>query len=493
MRFLRLSTSDKIWTASYAFIAGLVFLLLSSQGVSSLVGAALVVLWMLSMLTPETNQDERIYQMPLSFIQDALMSLQKDIWSQSKKEPRGKRAIKPFPLEVREFGDVGLVYNQIKRTYSMIITSEGSPISSMSMLGQYAAVQSLASLVTKAAATAGRGGLKIAMGLRARPQDPWLVPNTLNEVADINVILPSALATHKPESEWTNDDKRAIFLNKILESYADIVDLSASVEMILVVTVKDTDEFRRAFKEGVIYDKEMRNQSITRIRNVIIPYLERLIGDVTVLDGEGAEKYLRKAWDVVTLNDYYLMAQKRLMGTADAEGTLTQYLPASHIKAYPDCVEIDGTFATTLKITSFPFEEVYAHRVQEVYDSMARWSSTSVIGETLHSGREYNILNGLTGLTTDAADRFGVIRSGPRAERRDEERIGRLREMDNAVYNQDFVPVVAVLAGSREELMEEYGLEADRLTAAGYSHIRVLGRSKQLPSFLTATTLIDLE
>jgi hypothetical protein len=491
LRLQSFSMGDWIWTGLYGSVMAV--LVLAAGNFGSLLGAGLFTLWLVSMYVPKTKWDERIYQMPLSALRDFGLVLKRGyVWKERGKTWRSKRPVKPFPLEVRELGDVGLVYNQAKRNYNMIFSAEGSRITTYSALDQYLAMRNLSRVIAKAAAAAGRGGLKFGMGFRARPQDQWLIPNALSEVVDARIIQPVEVAA-KPEAERTNEEHRVMWLHNFLREFTSMTEYTVDVGMFFVITVPDDKVFQKVHKAGELSDELERRLRTHRLRKLLVPALEQIIGPVEVLDGDGAERYLRMARDIATLDEYYDMVQGRREVGEDAEWELDHHVPTSHIRAGHDYVEIDGTFATTIKITSFPEPLVVAHDMQNMYDSATSWASISVIGETYNGGKEYMLRNGSSSLLDDAADTVGLIRGGAKAEKKAAEFNERNHEIVDAVFNQDYVHLTAILATSLEELQLEYELESDRLGAEGFGHMRVLGRSKQLSSFLTATTLIDLE
>ena len=313
----------------------------------------------------------------------------------------------------------------------------------------------------------------------------------ISTFGEVEVAVTAAEAEDKSIADYTAYDHRMAFLQRVQLAQEEISDMSNDIDMVMVVTVKGTEAFQRASKKSRISEEEFSRQPIIRIRNVVLPLLEKVVaGKVTVLDGEGAERYLRKSWDTATLKDYYNGAHEReLRGD---EVRLDEWYPQHFIKQFKDYVQIDGTFGATLKVTTLPHAEAFPFENRVFYAAHARYYANSVIGETQHGRWAYNFLNLGSGMLGDVVDKIGIDRSGPRAEQRELEVNERLREINDAVYIQDYCPLVAVSGSSREELEFNLENEVERLSGEGMQTERVVGERNQLNWYLTATTLIDL-
>lgn len=559
-RFIPREPLDWIWTAAVAALGLIITSVVNNAGfgwLTSLLIIPLAGVWAFSMYTPESSKyNERIYQIPVTIIKDIRLRMNRgEVYrseqsikaemrisaEEKEKEQRAKlegvpykrvpvnvesitateignfeigpeerrRVAKVFPLEVRGFAvskdaNIGLIYNKSKMTYSMVFTADGSKVRDASRKSQYNTIMRYAGLIKKATATAGLRGLNVSMGIRNRPQDQWLIPETMLEVGDLDVILPEALINEKPTDEYTLDDKMDIELNELLADFAELGVQSYSVDMMVVITVKENDALRKAYKDATMSEKDYRRLPIVRIQNVILPTLNRIVGGgVEILDVEGAERYLRKALDVSTLFYFYGDAEetkvlKRERVEAGIEEVVdyskfNRYLPKGHIISTNTSLNVDGTFGSVLDMTTFPKGELYAHDMPALTDAESRWSSFSVIGQTVRSGLEYTVTNGARGLFSDLADRFGIIVTGPRADRKAGEQYDRLTEMDNAGVNQNFVVRFAALETSADALEQQLALDVDRFNGIGLGPVQVTCPSQQWLKFLSTVTLIDCE
>jgi hypothetical protein len=509
-RFFAFSGLDGPWTIVCGVIGLAVALLLDHGSQFGLAIVAAAIVWAWTMTVPKRSAvgshkfklNDRRYQWPIFMVKEAVHAIQKGVvWIASAKEVEQLEA-----QQVDESTTIGLPYHQGKGTYSMVFKADGSHFSSLSRAELYLEIIKISQMITKATATAGIGGLNIGMGVRNRPQDQWLLPEMMLEVGDINAILPEALLTGKSEKEYTLEDKQNMFLYKLQQQFPQVTVQSYDVDMVIVVTVKQNSVLKRSSNNQKMTVKEMKRLPIMRIRDIVLPLLERQIGDVTILDLEGAERYLRKARDVTTLYEYYesahssiAHARRKEMGLEDAAvdesrvETYDRYLPNSHIIVSKDHLHIDGTYIGVIDLTTFPADEVYAHEMPFLYDAISRWSSMSVIGRTVSSNGEYTVSNTASSVMSDVFDAVGRLRSGPRAERKEAEQTDRLTEMDRSGFNQDYVVRFATLATSEDDLEEELALDFDRLLGQGLGPERVMGYSQQLAKALTTTTLIDCE
>ena len=560
-RFLPQEALDWFWTSLIAaFGLGMMIVLtrINLSWLTTLILLPLAIFWGITMYTPKGGTfNERIYQIPTTFtkdwwlmavkngeifrseqsvkleqaVTDAKVSkakqtgnvrqvkttvddLPEDIVAQlTLSEFDHERSAKVFPLEVRgmvlrDSSEVGLIFHKQKRTYSMVFKIDGSRFRSMSHMNQYLTIMGFADIIKQATVTAGLRGLNIAMGVRNRPQDQWLIPETMKKVASMEVIMPEAILSEKNPEAYTLDDKINVALYEMqAEGFAELTVQSYSTDMMVVVTVKENDDLRKAFetknKKNEMSEKVFRRLPITRIKNIVFPKLNNLVGGGTIiLDVQGAERYLRKARDVATLFHYYNEAEEQLIlnkerqraGIEVAEDVIyDRYLPVSHIISSKTGVNIDGTYATVLDMTEFPREEAFAHAMADLTDAVSRFTSFSVIGQSHSSNLEYMITNNGLGAVGELAENAGIIRTGPRAERKQSEQYDELKNIDDSSVRQNYVIRFAALETSEEALEEQIATDMDRFTTMGYAPVQVTRPSQQWEKFLTTVTLIDCE
>lgn len=490
MRFFKFNRNDLTWTALYAITTIALSVIVGNTWNRGVVAVA-VVLWCLTMLPVESLND-RVYFGPIAAIDNLRIRLNGNYtWKASSRETSAKRRrnVRIMKLAVKAFGDLGLIYNQKRNTYSMVFLAGGSPISSQNLAAQFASHQQIANIFTKAA-SAAKVTVELSTGVRARPEDPWEFWDMMITYGEKEVAETLAEFEQKTVEQFTEYDHRMKYLQTVQFAQKEISDMSNDIDMIMVVTVAGTEAFKTALKKRSITEEELSRQPIDRIRKVITPLLEKVTaGKITILDEEGAERYLRKGWDV-NLREYYDRAHERASRGDDIKPD--QWYPSRFIKQHKDYVQIDDTFGATLKVSSFPRGDAFPFEARVFYAAHARYYANSVIGETQHGRWAYNFLNLGSGFLGDAIETIGIDRSGPRAERREQEKNDRLREIDESVYIQDYCPVVAVSGNSLEELEANIELETDRLSAEGMQTIRVIGERNQLSWYLSATTLIDL-
>jgi hypothetical protein len=420
-----------------------------------------------------------------------------------------RRLSKVFPLEVRglkvkDDETIGLIYNETKRTYSIVFKADGSGIRDSSRLSQYHTMRQFAALITKTTAIAGLRGLKLSMGIRNRPQDQWLIPETALLVSDPGVVMPSAIRLGKDPADYTQDDLMDIALHKLQNSFAELGVQSYSVDMMVVITVNENEALRLAFKSQEMKERDFRRLPIMKILNTVLPALKKLVGgDIEVLDLHGAERYLRQARDVATLFDFYgndqlrrVLARERTLSGDTRQLSDAQhydYLPLSHIVSSRTGINVDGTFASIMDLTTFPEGETSVHDMPYLSDAESTWSSFSIIGESVRSGMEYLLTNNLTGIVSELKDKVGIISDDARSQRKANEQFDRLAEMDNAGVSQNFIVRFATLDISEDDLEEQFALDIDRFSGLGLGPVAVTQPSQQWLKFLTTVTLIDCE
>lgn len=557
MRLLPTEPMDRYWLGLLALLGLILASWVSSTELSwltSLVCLPVIALAVFSMQQPELSKyNERRYQIPLTkgknfilttfkrgevYRSEASLAAEKSIRSQLIKAARQeghtqvidftvddlpsdlvagfsindhdrRRLSTLFPLEARglkinEKENLGLIYCNTKQTYSVVFEADGSPIRDSSRLNQYRTMRRYASLITKATAMAGLRGLKVSMGIRNRPQDQWLIPETTLEVGDPDVVMPEAIRLQKPLSEYTPDDLMDVNLHNLQNDFAELGVQSYSVDMMIVITVNETDALRRAFKSEKMSDKEFRRLPVMRIMNVILPTLNQLVGGgVRVLDAHGIERYLRKARDVATLFNYYgedaeRKALEREQTQLDTPITPSgavrhRYRPLSHIVSNSTCVNVDGTYASVLDLTTFPTGEFGVHDMPMLSDAHSTWSSFSVIGESVRSGREYAFTNRLSGMWSELKEKAGIITEGPLAEIKAGEQYEEQSEIARSGVRQNFVVRFAALELSEDELEFQFNLDVDRFEGMGFGPVPVTQPSQQWLKFLTTVTLVDCE
>jgi hypothetical protein len=492
MRFFKFNGSDISWTVFCAAIAFYGSTVIGNQ-INRIFFVACFVVWILSML-PAEKLNDRIYSAPYAALDNLRIRLNKNYtWRASSKDSLGTRLrnVRIMMLSVQSFGDLGLIYNRKADTYSVVFSSEGSPISSQNMVDQYASHEAIASIFTKAAAVA-KVSLRVSTGVRTRPDDPWEYWDMVSMYGEVEVVLTEAEVTQKREEDYTEYDHRMQFLQTIQFAQAEhILGISNDIDMVMVMTIRGTSAFKKALKDKTITEEELSAQPISKVIAEVLPLLAEVVDDQpVVLDGEGAERYLRKAHDVFTLGDYYNVAHDRKEKGNSVQ--LDQWYPKQFIKQFKDYLQIDETYGATLKVTSYPREETFPTEARIFYASHARYFANSVIGETQHGRWAYRFLNFGSGVGSAVLDQVGIDTSDPKSEEREAKRTSRLREINESVYIQDYSPIIGVSGVSLEDLEYNLQREADRLAALGMETVRVVGERNQLKWYLSATTLIDL-
>lgn len=489
MRFGKFDGNDVRWTLLSVSLL-IITSSLTSGIVNRLAVVALVLVWWATMQVPEST-DDRIYQTPIVAFQNWwIRKVRKGVlWERGNKSRLKKlRRYTLIPVEVHAFGETGLLHNRRKKTDSLVITGTGSPLVAMTLAGQYHGHEDIAGIIRRAASVE-HTPVGVSFCVRARPDDPWVFWDTVAEYGEPEVVLPAG-RLKESEDYLTDYDRRMLFLETIQNSLPEISDQANSIEMAIVITIRRSEPLGKALRKGTITSAEANRQPIMRIRNIALAQLGRHgVSDVQALDAAGMERFLRMAWDVVGLEKYFARTHER--AALGESATSDQWYPAKRVRVGRNYVEIDGTYSTALKMTSYRSSPL-PHEPRVFYASHARWFSHCVLGETVNGNWEYRFLNLSSGFLKDIVDIIGIQYSGPKVERRERELTDRLRDIDRSTYTEAYNILATVSAGSLEELEEEVQKEIDRLTGEGMAPIRVAGESKQLPWFLSAVFCVDL-
>jgi hypothetical protein len=434
------------------------------------------------LLYVSNTHDERLFMIPFVQIHNLwIRKVRKGyLWNSEK----SRRPI--MKLQVVSFGELGLIHNKPKDTDSMIIEAIGSHTVALPLRGQYAVHAAIADIYRRAAAIQ-RGIVEIQSMNRARPEDGWTLWNMLSAEGEPEVLLP--VATQKKKEDYTDFDKRMLFLNSVAYAMPEIYAMSNLATMVFVITVKRSRAFSEGAKKQKMTERTRDSQTLSRIRKVVVTTLQaQKFEGIRVFDAAECERYLRQSWDVVGLHDYYTRAHERL-ATGQA-ATKDQWYPERYIRVGRDYIEIDGTFGAVIKLTAGP-SGVLPHESRAFFASHSRWYANTVISEAASGSLEYTLTHFGSGFLGDLIGILGIEWSGPKVHRKEEEVRDRMRELDESSYKQDLHPLASVSAESKEALEDAVTAEFDRLTGLGRGPVRVTGETQVYSYYMTAVTGID--
>jgi hypothetical protein len=388
----------------------------------------------------------------------------------------------PIGLGVVDLGGLGLLHTADNHD-AVVVTAEGSGLASLDLSGQFESHLALAEIIRKVAAMHETRGYNVGWGwvYRTRPLNVDRMHSDWLGYLHDEALIPSALK--KPESDWTPHDRRWVGYGENLQQLLDTsYKFAREVTMAAVCVVP---------RQG--FDKELPETGFQRL-----PVVQTAKVITTELEGGGLlnpqalsprqmHAYLRCAWDIKHINDYY---EWQLKSTDDEVLASDSLHPRSGIRAGGDYLEIDGTYTSVIWVKGFE-GRMLPYRLRQLSAINVPFLSVAMLGSTRSSGLEYAWLDRATALSEEAENFLGIVHHGPKAVDKKERRLSRQRKIYESRYSQDFNILVAVHHLSREELDDavEEALKSIRL--ANMTGERVTGNIRQLPFALSAATGVD--
>lgn len=495
--------SDFVWTALVALAFGS---LGSAWGEFSSIAWVLgFAFWVITMWPVVPSKDERLFFLVLiaPVIELAFVLRGGRIWSKGKKVK--------YPYEVREIGPMGLIYHLERKTYSMVFYVDGSTISTYDLVSQMGQNSQIAQIIRRASAITGLKGLQFTFGYDVRPEDPFAVRYMLANMGNVDVLLPEVLATSKPESEYTREDRRMIKLRGIANEMEMMALNAAKTTMSITVTVKDNRAFQKIIREGYVYNQDIRRQTLVQITNALAALLKTVYENPRMLNGDQAEEHLRMTRDVARIQDFY--ARKMLESAAAEEARLNGshrpvevirpvqvettvqdvfHAPEENITAHSDCLEMDGTYAALIKLVEFELDQPpvnYVRDFSDVFNVPALYFSVNVTGQSKKGSIQFLAKDASNTVSKTLRRMSDSERSGILAEEaalKEDEELRRLRTS----YTVDFVPSVVILSDDRDALDLSVLETTGQFTERQLGPSRVTGRFRQYREVLSALSHI---
>jgi hypothetical protein len=389
----------------------------------------------------------------------------------------------PITLAVHGIDELGLLHSNNQDT--VVIAGEGSNIPSLELEGQYDSHLALAQVIRKAAAIAERRGYDVGWGwvYRTRPLNAASLSRRLE-----NFLHPdawSAADSDKSESQLTRDDRRLLAYGENMAELLGVTyDYTREVTMAAVCTVEREDFEKRLSKA------EAHRLPVAQLAQVVSAELEACgVIDPRPLSPSGIHAYMRGAWDIAHVGDYY----DWLLGRPEEEVlTSSNHLPQERIAAGPDYLQVDGSFHAVLWIKQLA-SRVYPHHLRQLFDIDVPWLSVAQVGVTTRTKSEYAILDRVIAINEEMDTWSGRVHQGPKREKKLQRRRDRQERVDASTYGQDYNILVALHHENRDGLEDSVDKALQRIGLAGLTAERVKGQIWQLPFLLSATTAINID
>lgn len=433
-----------------------------------------------------------------------------------------------FALLVDELFDYGLIHNLLDTTDSLVIRGDGSSIAAEEPQRQYDLQEMLAEELRR---IAGYQKLTATVGftLRRRPTSQLMFDANQDSHAHPDVVIPEAIVkAHETgktvdelyaAGEITRQELRDYRLHVIdvAQARSSFMDEGCSVDMVAVITIKRSSRLAMAARSGgkPLEANELRRERIVQLANSMLDALGRAgVGNPIILNPDQCRDYLRSAWDVNSLPEYYgqrvaaeSQSQLPIQHREEVSSSRSKlrfwarpkavaesvplYHPQHSIQVNDNICVMDDTGHAVVRLTKLP-AKIYPWTMHDLFThSDVRWISRTLASETTTGTREYL---GLTWLSKIQDDVMSVVPGlwGKKTELKRERLDAQTSRIANEGHIEYFNCFVAV-ANSDPELLE---LDVEEVLRAvnniGGRAERVTGRSRLVRATLTANTGIPL-
>jgi hypothetical protein len=411
----------------------------------------------------------------------------------------------PFPLRVDTLFDYGLIHNVRSGTDSLVITGDGSRIAAMDPDEQSDHQEIIADEIRRIAGYKGITAT-VSMVLRRRPSNPVLFDQNQDRHAFPDHVMPEALVamarTNKSadelyaDGEITREQLRDYRLHRInvAQNRASYETDGSSVDMAMVITIKRSARLIRADKRKhgkPLEAAEVRRERLVQLAESMGDALVRAsVANPHVLNAEECADYLRSAWDVADLSDYY-RARLRPQDNATSDA-VSLYQPQHAIYAKNGVCVMDRTGHAVVRITKLP-KQIPPNMMPRLFtDSGVRWVTRTMVGETTTGNSEYYGFTWLGFILEDILDALGLHRTGRKTQRRKETLDSNASQIDEQAHIEYFNGYLATAGVDEVQLNLDVEELIRTVANIGGQAQRVPGGSRQARATLTAVTGIPL-
>ena len=392
--------------------------------------------------------------------------------------------------EDEEMEDVGLIHSQTENTDSVVIFGDGSDVASVDLDVQFDRHMVHADIIRR---LASRRGVDVGLSYIFRRRPPNVEARKDWDAGNSNpdILVPEALDI--PVEEWTDRDHRyAFLLGETGETWQMVADDTADVAMAMVLTVPREESLATAVKgKGLESGRDISRLPIIQLAQSAVDGLERArVDEPRIGTPEDIEGFLRRSWDVATVDEFDLERSEEDPDEVDLTETVRQWPhseDSSIVVARDHCI-IDGTIHGVVRVTGTTANPL-PNWIRQMYAVGVPWFSVALVGETLGYRGEYWVLERLIPLRQEFRERVFGGESGPRALDVQENLEQRRDDIYRSRVLQNYVILIAVCATTMEEF-EDSMSEVLRYaqTTVGLSASRVKGKVRQVPYLLSATT-----
>ena len=414
----------------------------------------------------------------------------------------------PNPFQVDKLFEYGLIHTVGLNQDSLVIRGDGSNIVSYNLSRQAELLAVIEDLI-KRFASYYKLHVQIGLVFRRRPSNPVIFDRNQDQHGEPDVVLPEALVLmqkYPPRTDEEFEDPRVhakrlyeegllsrvqfrqyrqyrIGVQQARECFTDDTN---GVDMCLVITIPRTRRLMSATKSP-LQQEELRREYIHQLaRDAVDALVRATVVNPTVLNPEECQDYLRAAWDVSTLQEYYL---QRAQGTP-VDITNPVHHPEHVIGARNGLAITDDTAHAIVRMHELP-EWIFPDSMNGLLTGDVRWITRTLIAEAERGTGEYFGTSGIGRVFDNLAENlhlpFGkkILKKRAKLEEKEEQ----LAEDEHRVYSDVYLMESDTDVSTIEMGAEELIRVAKQADGDAF---RVEGSARLVPVALTAATGIPL-
>jgi hypothetical protein len=352
-----------------------------------------------------------------------------------------------------EAANIGILHDTREHTDSIVIVAEGSAIAGMSLLDQRQAHRRIAETI-KQAVTLQRGyRVGISFIFSRRPFDGFALSAEMDQLLHPDVAVPDGLEV--PEDELTPSQRRALLVSANMHAVQAIpTQYGCEVWMAVIVTIRREGVLARAQASRSINPQYAGKLPINKMAQAVMGGLaEGGVNNPRALDRGELHTFVRGAWDLVTLDEYY--EQVHQDPTLPDEENFVGHWPSKEMRVTHRYSVTDGTYSAVLRIKGVP-GKVWQGFFRELSGGLkVPYFSIAHIGDSVRSDKQVFWMERGVAILDTVAELMGKDRQTRKSQERDRRANDRLDELFNAGFSQNSIHLITVHAGSAQEL-EEY-------------------------------------
>lgn len=386
---------------------------------------------------------------------------------------------------------VGIMHKKGAHTDSFVIVSDGATIAAESPASQHEAYTRIADTVKQLVSSRKGYSIGVSYVFRKDPFNMAELETNLEGMLHPEVFVPSGL--NVPDDELTAEQSRWLLISANWSQLRNevIAPHGRKVWMATVVTIRREGVLAKAQSSRAISPKYIRRLPINKmVKTVTSGLIAAGVTNPRPLDKAEIHHFIRGAWDTETIDEYYDLVQQN--PEAPYQDGFTDHWPHQEMRVTNQHSVTDGTYATVLRLTGNREEEWQGYWRELMGSIEAPHFSFALVGSAVRSSREVAFLERFTSLLQDVGDVVGINHKTMKMEKREARYDKRKRDIFESEFSQSYSIVIALRAGSEEELNDQIDQVESLATQLGMSTARITLATHQYPALWSATTGINM-